>query len=630
MALVSLRKASSTWLFKGLLILLALTFAAFFGVTGNPLQRVTALIEVGDEAVDATTLLRDFDRSRSEMSQLFGRVLTVEESRNLGLLDETINVIATRTLFDVAARDLGLVVTDLQVAETIRGNPQFQSVTGRFDRLTFEGYLGSFGYSEGYYTEILRRDLVRAQFLDSLLGGTAAPDVLVDTLHRYRAERRVAEIIDVRADAMGNVGIPNEATIESYHKDHEPRFRAPEYRSFVVAYLTPALLADEISISEEEIQEEFELRRARYETAEQRTVRQAVFTSDRQADAQALIDAVRGGADFTAAVEAIEGVFADDLGTVARTDLLISELADAVFAATEGEIAGPVQSPFGWHVALVSQVVAGETKTIDDVRDTLSRELALRRANDAIFEVMEELDDALGGGERVEEAAASTGLRLARVPAISRTGEVPDGNSLPDLAALSEILATAFASAEGTESQVIETGDGGFFVLRVDGRIEPALHPLEEVREDVVADWQNDERRRLAEAQATVLADRAKAGEDLSTIADKFALIALTTEPFTRSSAGAQGAVDGATAAALFDQPLDGVVVQPTASGYQVAKLVDVRAATSGQEGVRANLSLDLAGAISSDLQAQLAEVLRQDYGITIDRVAIDHLFDAP
>lgn len=630
MALVSLRKASKSWFFKGLLMFLALTFAAFFGVTGNPFQRVTALIEVGDEAVDAQTLLREFDRSRNEMSRLFGQALTPEEARNLGLLDQTIQQITTRTLFDVAARDLGLVVTDLQVAETIRGTARFQAVAGRFDRLTFESYLASFGYSEGYYAELLRQDLIRAQFLDSLLLGAAAPDILIDTLHRYRAERRIAEIVDVPADAIGSVGTPDETAIQSYYNGHTAMFTAPEYRSLVVAYLTPELLAAEMSTSEEEIQEEFELRRSAYETPEQRAVTQVVFAADRREDAQALVDAVRGGQDFATAVAAAEGVFADDMGTIDRNNLPVPALADAVFAATEGAVTDLVETPFGWHVALVSTIVAGETKTIDDLRETLAEELALRRANDAIFEVMETLDDALAGGATVEEAANSTGAPVARISAIARTGAAPDGDIVPDIPSLTEVVATAFRTQEGRESQVIETGDGGFFVLRVDGTIEPALRPLQDVRVDVMAGWQAAERDRRAKEQADAVAARITAGEAPASVADKFGLTVATSEPFTRTSEGAEGAIGGATAAALFEKSIGSVVVQPTPGGYQVAKLVDVRAPTSDQQAARTSLGASLSGALGGDLQTQLAEVLSLDYGIVVDRVAIDNLFNAP
>ena len=630
MALVSLRKASSSWFFKGLLIVLAFTFAAFFGVTGNPFQRVTALIEVGDEAIDAQTLLREFDRSRNEMSRLFGQVLTPEEARNLGLLDQTIQQIATRTLFDVAARDLGVVVTDLQVAETIRGNPQFQAVAGRFDRLTFDSYLTSFGYSEGYYTELLRQDLIREQFLDSLLLGAAAPDILIDTLHRYRAERRIAEIVDVSADTIGSVGFPDETAIQSYYDGHSAIFTAPEYRSLVVAYLTPTLLAAEMSTSEADIQQEYDLLRSLYETPERRTVEQVVFTADRRDDAQALVDAVRGGQEFATAVAAVEGVFADELGTIGRDDLLVPALADAVFAASEGAVTDLVETPFGWHVALVTAITRAETSTIDDVRETLAEDLALRRANDTIFEVMEALDDALAGGATIEEAANLNGAVVATIPAIARTGAAPDGGVVQDLPALAEVVATAFRTQEGRESQVIESGGGGFFVLRVTGAIEPALRRLEDVRDEVVAGWQADERSRLAEDQAEAVAARITAGEAPSTVADKYGLSMVTTEPFTRTSEGAEGAVSGATAAALFDESVGGVVVQPTADGFQVAKLLAVRAPTSEQRGARTSLGVSLAGAMGGDLQAQLAEVLLLDYGMSVDRAAINNLFNAP
>ena len=625
MALQSLRRGAKSWVFKGLLIVLAISFAAFFGVTGNPFRRVVSLIEIGDVEIDAQTMIREYNRELQSVARLFGGQIDPDLARRMGLLDQTIRLIVTRTLFDVAARDTGVVATDDQIRAVITASPQFASLSGGFDRLAFENFLRRSGYSEAGFVEITRQDMVRSQYLDALHAGVGAPRTLTDTLFRHREERRVAEVVELRNDDITGVGEPGEAAIAAYYDDNPREFTAPEYRALTAAYLTLAQLAEDIVVSEEEIAEAYESRRVQYEQPERRQIDQIVF--DDEAGARKLLALVAGGTALEAAAEEAGAGAPVNLGTLSRAELPLPELAEAAFALEAGAVGGPVATDFGWHVVRVRAVEPAVTKSLAQVRDQLAGDLAQEQARADIFDVLNAVDDALAGGASIEDAAAGGRLTVVRRDAVARDGTTPAGEAADGLPEDPKFLDTAFSTAEGLESQVTETANGGFFVLRVDDVTAPALRPLAEVREDVIAGWQLSERRRLTEERAQEIKERVNGGQALATVAEAFGLTVIESEAFTRAGEGAEGALSRIAVASVFGLDAGEVAVVPVVGGMQVARLIEVQPAGAGGDGRQA-LGDELARSIGNDLEAQLGAALYDTYGVVVDLPAIERLFD--
>src|SRR3546814_16344758 len=92
--------------------------------------------------------------------------------------------------------------------------------------------------------------------LDSVTKGSTAPDPLVNALYRWRAERRIAEILPVAVDPNMEVGKPDEAMLEAFYKDHEERFTAPRYPKISYVHIRQAELAADIGIPAETLRQD--------------------------------------------------------------------------------------------------------------------------------------------------------------------------------------------------------------------------------------------------------------------------------------------------------------------------------------------------------------------------------------
>ena len=54
---------------------------------------------------------------------------------------------------------------------------------------------------------------------------------------------------------------------------------------------------------------------------------------------------------------------------------MVKPFEDAVVAAKVGEVAGPIQTDFGYHLILVKETRVAEKPTLDQIRDELAAEI---------------------------------------------------------------------------------------------------------------------------------------------------------------------------------------------------------------------------------------------------------------
>jgi peptidyl-prolyl cis-trans isomerase C len=96
-------------------------------------------------------------------------------------------------------------------------------------------------------------------------------------------------------------------------------------------------------------------------------------------EANALKAELAGGADFAELAKAKStdtgsGANGGDLGWFGL-GAMVKPFEDAVVAAKVGEVAGPAQSDFGWHLILVKETRVADQPTLDQMRDDLAAEV---------------------------------------------------------------------------------------------------------------------------------------------------------------------------------------------------------------------------------------------------------------
>lgn len=625
--LESIRTFSASPLGKAVFILVLVAFGSGFWYYGNPFStgpETSWAVRVGDQDVAPAVVRNDYERELNQIRAQTGGQFGDEQAKAIGLPDMVVTRIVNRTLLDLAAADLNLVASDDLVRSTILQNPAFHGPGGAFSRDVYAQTLRMSGLTERQYEAIVRHDLQRNQLVGSLAAGVSVPRSMVDALYRHQNERRVAEVVHVPDAEAGAVVQPTEQELVAYHAEHADRFTAPEYRELTAVLLRVEDLAKEVAVPDDEIQQAYRDRASEYAIPERRTLQQMVFATREEAE-QAHAEIVDGAA-FVRVAEEKGGLSADavDIGEVTRHEML-PQLADVGFALAEGEVSAPVQSPLGWHLIKVTAIAPAEEKPLEQVREQIAAEIAQEKAADSLYRVGNDLQDALGGGDTLEEAAARLNLPLVQIPAVDAQGLDRDGNKVADVP--DQVIATAFTINAGEESFLTDFDTRGSFIVRVDQIVPPAVRPLERVREQVAAEIIAERRVEAARIRAEGLAEAVHAGDDLSARAAAEGLAVETTAPFART--GENGPeLPAPLIEALFAAGQGEPVVVRGEGGTYVARVTEVVPADPGAAPDRVStLTEELQASIGADLIIQYLNALRQRYPVAVNPQVMDQLF---
>lgn len=615
------RNAAKTWVVKLLFALLALSFVAW-GV-GDFVKRSAMgtgpAITVGGVDVSATEVNMEFKREIERLQATFKGQLTEETARKIGYLDQTIQTITTRLLVDNATKSLGLAASDATVLKAVTNDPSLKNEQGLVDRERLRSALARMGMTEAGFLKIARAEQTRNQLAQSLTGGVAAPMTLVDPLVRRRYEQRIAEAAFVSDTAVPAPSAPAQAELETYYSDHTDKFMAPEYRALTVLKLRPADVESQIQVSDEDVSAAYDQHQAEYNAPEKRQSSQILIADQDKADKAA--EQVKQGRDITAIAKSLDAKIID-LGVVDKAELP-QELQDTVFSAASGTTVGPVKSDLGWHVIKVYQIIPAQTKTLEQVKTQLTEKVRTDKIVDQLAELSNKVEDALGGGASIEEAARRFSLSISTFDAVDAKGLGLNGKAVDNLPKDPSFLNIAFHTDQGAESQMAENGQDGYFLIRVDGITAPAPKPLAQVKTEAVAAWSSAKRHLVAKEKAESVAQQFK-GAPLASL--KGVGIELkTTQAFTRDAGDSSG-LPAPVVGKIFESAQGDISTTELADGWVVARLAQIKPTEPADhpdqiQTVRHAVSQALAG----DLSDSFLSALEAKVGVKIDRSQVTH-----
>jgi peptidyl-prolyl cis-trans isomerase D len=627
--LQSIRNQAKSWVVFILFGLLILSFG-IWGIADifRPgVSAKTTVAQVGDIDISAQVYMSDLRRELNQIQRAQGMTIDLQQARQFGIASRVLRQMVNDALLTQGARDIGIAMSTATIADAIRNDRTFQNQFGKFDKALYERILADSGLTEGRYVALKRSDMAQAQLTGAVTALDQPPKLMVDNVYRYVAEKRVAELLQIADAAMPDPGEPDAAKLADFHKDNAKRFTAPEYRQVTAVVVTPDDVAPTIGVDDKALKDAYEERKGEFETPEKRTIEQLLFTDE--AKANAAYDEFKKGFAFDKVAKDISGSEAAvvKLGTLTKKDLALPALADAAFKLSKGEVSQPVKTDLGWHVLHVTDIQPGASSSFDEVRDKLKALLQKERAVDALVGIERKIEDEIGRGSTLEEAATKLGLKVTKIAAVDNRGTDPSGKKVEHLPAGPEFLRQVFEQNLKQDGLVTETQAGTVFVLRVDAVTPSALKPLDGVKDQVIAAWKADQRHKAAEKKAAEIVAAVDGGKKLADLAAEMKLKVTETPELIRSGAEAEKDVPGALRPKLFQTKLGHAVSGPTSDGFLVAAVKEIKPAdpATDAEGVKA-VRQQLAQLIQSDLLAGFGAALRERHPVSVDEDTFNRL----
>ncbi|MBI1233265.1 MAG: hypothetical protein GC208_02035 [Alphaproteobacteria bacterium] len=534
-----------------------------FGVSDVFVQSGSSVARVQDERVSAMDFAESWEYRLREVQQE-QPTMTADQARELGLSDAVLNQLIIQAQLRAVSRNMGLEVSNRQVANEIAGYGAFiDPVTGRFDQDSYRQFLAEQRMTEARFESNVHRDLLSRQLIDALFAGIDVPDAFAQQLYQYSYEERVIRGLVIPPEAAGDIDEPTDeqlqAVIDDTLNDETPAndffFQNPERRGFTLVRFRVADFTRNVEVSEEDIRAQYDYEVEGGELGEPALRSYVQIRVEDQETAEAAAERLAAGEDADAVAEAVGGD--EPFAETERQSYQIPDdaLAEALFDMETGE-ARAVEGAFGWFAVAVTDGREATIPTFEEREPEIRELLARAEAENAMYEAMGLFEEARGNGGTLEEASVLAETFYESFEPITRNarnGEgMPAGTLLNeddqaaqyfsfflDAEVQPEILEAAFDQLVGYATELQPYGESDYFAIRVDEILPAEVMPLDEVREDAEALWRiQSVDERLNELAETAL-DRARAGESLDAIAADIPGARVETTTITRGESAA-------------------------------------------------------------------------------------------
>jgi peptidyl-prolyl cis-trans isomerase C len=147
--------------------------------------------------------------------------------------------------------------------------------------------------------------------------------------------------------------------------------------------------------SDEEIQKYYDQNKeAQFTTPEQRCVRHILFNKDQKQKADEVKQQLENGGDFAKLAKQYSqdpgsAEKGGDLGCLGKGET-VPDFEEAAFGAEQGEIVGPVQTQFGYHLLEVTEIKPKQTRSLEDVESQIRSQLATEKQSEEFSRWIEE------------------------------------------------------------------------------------------------------------------------------------------------------------------------------------------------------------------------------------------------
>ena len=618
----SLRRGALNWFAKGLLGLLVIAFAVW-GI-GDVVRNVGrgTLATIGSSQITVDDYRQAYQDEMASLTRRFGRRLTSEQAKMLGVEQRALSRLISAAAIDHHARDLQLALSDEGMAEIIRNDPGFQGPDGKFSKELFQNFLRQIGLSEGRYVTTRRQEELRDQLTESLLSGLAPPQAMLETLYRYREERRVIEFFTPDFDKLITLAEPEESKLTEYYEQNKARFTAPERRKINVLALTRDAAKQRTSVSEEELKAGYDADKEKFNIPEMRRITQLTFPD--KAAAEAAYAELSKAGNLAEAIAKLGFKESDiELGLLAKRDMIDGKIAAAAFALPKDELSQPVDGQFATVLLRVAEIVPGKQRSFEDVKGEISDRLVEERANLELQALHEAIENDRYSGKPLREIAEKLKLPFLEIADIDRTGKTADGKPAVAEADAAKVAQAAFGGNAGIEAEAVELADGGYAWVDVLQVTPEQQKTFAEVAAEVKTQFMDQQRRSEVSSLATKFVDRLNQGEAFEAVAIAADAKAEKTNPVTRSTSP-----PGLTANAVqqaFTLPKGRAASAPTTDGkgrsiIRVSEIIPAPAPTPEQT---AALKTELNRQLQTDILAEYIAGLQARYGLTLNQEAL-------
>ncbi|MCX7673932.1 MAG: SurA N-terminal domain-containing protein [Thiobacillaceae bacterium] len=486
--LEKIRSHAQGWIAKIILGFIALTFAVW---------GVNWYFEGGGQSAPAITV-NDESVSQQEFNDVLRQLREDTRAQDDAALRRQVTeqLVNTRLIIS-AARQAGMQVGEAQVSAFLANLDVFKE-NGQFSQQRLQAWLRNRGLTPAAFAQMAQQDLLLRQFQAAYGEGAVAAMASAGHLGRLLAQKRVVRERLYHIDHYINAVHIDDKAVAAEYEANRQAYKTPAQVRVRYLVLSPDVLAARVQIDDSAARQYYEANTARYQEPEQRRAAHILIRTEPGMDAQAKAQARAKAEQLLKEVRANPARFAElarqhsqdpvsaaqggDLGAFTR-DMMVKPFADAVFAMQPGEVRGPVETEFGYHIIRLDKVIPGSRLGFEVVKNDILQELRQQEAQRRFAEVADRFGNLVyEQPDSLEPAARELGLTEQESGWISRQQAEPRLLAHPRLI---DALFSPDALQKRHNTEAVEVSPNVLVAARVIDYRPEGERPLQEVAAEI-------------------------------------------------------------------------------------------------------------------------------------------------
>ncbi len=531
-----MRQRASSWIIKAVLAIIVLAFM-FMGVGNFREKPRTTAATVNEETISVRQFHDRYYRLRENYRQRFGGNMTDEILDQMNLKTVAMNQLISEVLLLQKASELGIQVSDQELARSIRQIEAFQK-DEKFDSQLYNYRLQHSRMTPEMFENSYRQELLVDKLKRFVTESVKVSEAEAAQWYNWQNTRIKIKAVAFPPDSYQDIK-PSTQQLEAYFTEHQNEYKTEEKISLTYLIFETEDFVSTVDISPSEIRSYYEEHLQTYEIPATVEARHILIKVAQDAPAEQvntkkqeilkIYEMIQAGKDFaTCAREYSEGPSAKrggQLGAFEKTEM-VAPFAEKAFSMTAGEISEPIRTRFGWHLIQVDKINEPSRKPLEQVKKNIREKLALQKARDAAYEAaLNAFDLALE--KNSIKAAAAQGRK------VKTSGLLTRKDRLAEIPETRELVRQAFDLYEGDISDIISFPDG-FGLFQVAQRQPAKIPALDNIRSRVEADLRKELQDEKAAKEAAVFLDSLENADGIETAGEKAGLHLITTDFFGR------------------------------------------------------------------------------------------------
>jgi peptidyl-prolyl cis-trans isomerase D len=286
------------------------------------------------------------------------------------------------------------------------------------------------------FQQRVQGELSLAPLQEPIVAGSLAAKTSVQRYLTLVDQQREVAVASIDPEPFLKDTRIDDAQAKAYYEKNTAAFQVPEQARIEYVMLNQDALTATTSVDADEVRRAYEANIKQYTTGEERAASHILIAVKPDASDADKAAAKQKAEALLAQAKANPAKFGElakansqdpgsapqggELGTFARGSM-VKPFEDAVFAAKVGDILGPVQTDFGYHIIKVTGITPSKVRPLDEVRPAIEADLKRAKAAQKFASAADQFQNLVyENADSLAPVAKALDLKVMSTPLVPR------------------------------------------------------------------------------------------------------------------------------------------------------------------------------------------------------------------